>query len=396
MIVLQSTDNDIKSRVTELALGRGLSIRDFDQDSVPNVGIAPDVLLLISDTVEVAPPTSEFVKFLKGNSFKKALVIIPNSHSFRVESHMNGAIKFLELPLFGNLTSELSTFYLSYALEFLDHDQPNLPTGDPKSYSLVRLIQKISKSNVTLLVNGPTGTGKEVVSHLIHDMSDRDDEAFVAINCAAIPEQMLEATLFGHEKGAFTGALQSSQGLIRAANKGTILLDEVSEMPLALQAKLLRVLQEKKVLPVGGTTELPVDVRIIATTNRDIAAEIKKGTFREDLYYRLNVFPLITLPLRERAGDIAPIVAHMLFKLDLKEAAKVTISAEAFVALTKYSWPGNVRELYNVIQRARLLCSNNEILATDLIFDSPGFGSEVNTADMLAARFATDFEQEIS
>jgi len=167
-------------------------------------------------------------------------------------------------------------------------------------------------------------------------------------------------------------------------------------MPLALQAKLLRVLQEKKVLPVGGTTELPVDVRIIATTNRDIAAEIKKGTFREDLYYRLNVFPLITLPLRERAGDIAPIVAHMLFKLDLKEAAKVTISAEAFVALTKYSWPGNVRELYNVIQRARLLCSNNEILATDLIFDSPGFGSEVNTADMLAARFATDFEQEIS
>ena len=272
-------------------------------------------------------------------------------------------------------------FYLHYLIEQVLQNYPNLPAIDEQSLKLTSLIQKISNTDATVLINGPTGTGKEVVSNLIHHFSNRADKAFVAVNCAAIPDQMLESMLFGHEKGAFTGAVQPNEGLLRAANEGTVLLDEISEMPLALQAKLLRVIQEKKVMPIGSSKEVSVDVRIVATTNRDMAEEVREGKFREDLYYRLNVFPINTLRLIDRNSDIPAIVANILYSMDKDKEEKVKISAQVFEKLMEYNWPGNVRELYNVVQRATILCEKNTICVSDLIFDDFDKSKSTNTAE---------------
>ena len=226
--------------------------------------------------------------------------------------------------------------------------------------------------------------------------SNRREQAFVAVNCAAIPDQMLESMLFGHEKGSFTGAVQPNQGLLRAADKGTVLLDEISEMPIALQAKLLRVIQEKKVMPIGSSQEVDVNVRIVATTNRNMLEEVKLGRFREDLFYRLNVFPVHTLKLSDRRDDIQTIVAHMLYNMDIDNDLKTKISSGALKDLENYHWPGNVRELHNVIQRAKILCTSGEILSSDLIFDSVETGQSTNTAEVLAAKFQKTSSDEVA
>jgi len=292
--------------------------------------------------------------------------------------------------------NQLATFFLHYFIDQVVQNLPNLPCNDAQSIQLTSLIRKISTTDATVLVNGPTGTGKEVISNLIHHFSNRREEAFVAVNCAAIPDQMLESMLFGHEKGAFTGAVQPNKGLVRAADKGTVLLDEISEMPIALQAKLLRVIKEKRVMPIGSSQEVEVNVRIIATTNRNMLEEVQLGRFREDLYYRLNVFPLNTLRLTDRKGDIPTIVANMLFNMDIDNDTKTKISLEALNDLEDYHWPGNVRELHNVIQRAKILCSNNLILPSDLIFDSKETGQATNTAEVLAAKFQNTATDEVA
>merc|ERR1711991_205672 len=217
-------------------------------------------------------------------------------------------------------------------------------------------------------MGGPTGTGKEVISNYIHQNSVRSAKPFVAINCAAIPENMLEAMLFGHEKGAFTGASSANKGIFRAADSGTLLLDEISEMPLSLQAKLLRVLQEKKVTPIGGQRDIDVDVRVIATTNRNMMTEVREKKFREDLYYRLNVFPLETLNLSERPNDIIPISVALLRRHTNIEKIPY-ITKEAQKILVNYTWPGNVRELENVLQRAIVLSENSVIDHTHIMID---------------------------
>ena len=185
--------------------------------------------------------------------------------------------------------------------------------GDIKTFELLSLARRVANTDVTVFINGPTGSGKEVLANYLHENSNRKEEPFVAVNCAAIPENMLEAILFGHEKGAFTGASNANKGIFRAADKGTLLLDEISEMPLSLQAKLLRVLQERKVTPVGGQRDIEVDVRVLATSNRDMASEVNQSRFREDLYYRLNVFPLQTKKLSDRKDDILPISIKQSF-----------------------------------------------------------------------------------
>jgi len=209
---------------------------------------------------------------------------------------------------------------------------------------------------------------KEVISNLIHKKSDRHEKPFIAINCAAIPENMLEAMLFGHEKGAFTGASSANKGIFRAADNGTLLLDEVSEMPLSLQAKLLRVLQEKKVTPIGGQRDIDVNVRVIATTNRDMLDEVREKKFREDLYYRLNVFPIETHNLSERPDDILPISIALLNR-HTENSSLPYINKDAQKILRDYSWPGNVRELENVLQRAIVLCEKNIIEDKDIMID---------------------------
>jgi two-component system response regulator FlrC len=241
---------------------------------------------------------------------------------------------------------------------------------DPSSQNVLKLARLAADSQIPVVISGESGVGKEVIARYIHDNSDRADKPFVAINCAAIPENMLEASLFGYEKGAFTGAHKEYPGKFEQAQGSTLLLDEISEMPLSLQAKLLRVLQEKEVERIGSTKVISLDVRVIATTNRDLKEEISDGAFREDLYYRLNVFPIHWQPLRERPLDVIPMAQYLLARhSQLAGRTLPTFSAAAKQRIIEHSWPGNTREMDNVIQRALILQTGDHLDESDLLFD---------------------------
>ena len=242
--------------------------------------------------------------------------------------------------------------------------------GEPESAQQLKIAARIASRDATVLVLGETGTGKEGIARFVHAMSPRADKPFVAVNCAALPETMLEAMLFGHQKGAFTGASGSGDGLFRAAEGGTLLLDEIAELPLQLQAKLLRALQEREVLPVGATQPIAVDVRIIAAGNRDLAAEVEAGRFRADLYWRLNVMPLTLKPLSTRRQDIRAIGAALLLRHTSAGEAFSWPTANALDRLMAHGWAGNVRELENVLQRAILMHDGDRIEASDLAIET--------------------------
>jgi two-component system, response regulator FlrC len=240
---------------------------------------------------------------------------------------------------------------------------------DHSSRLIMDLARRVAGTDCSVLIVGESGTGKEVLARLIHRASPRVGKPFVAINCAAIPENMLEAMLFGYEKGSFTGAHAAHAGKFEQAQGGTLLLDEITEMPLVLQAKLLRVLQEREVERIGGSAPLPTDVRVIATTNRMLRAEVAAGRFREDLYYRLNVFPLALSPLRERRDDVLPLATHLL-QLRSRPGQRIpALSADAAHLLLTYAWPGNVRELDNLLQRALVLVEGSVIEAEHILFE---------------------------
>ena len=227
---------------------------------------------------------------------------------------------------------------------------------------LLELADQVATSEASILITGESGTGKEVIARYIHRKSKRAGNNFISVNCAAIPEALLESELFGHEKGSFTGAVARRIGKFEEANNGTLLLDEISEMDIRLQAKLLRAIQEHEIDRVGGTKPVKVNLRIVATSNRDMQQEIKKGTFREDLYFRLNVINIHLIPLRERKEDIAPIAAHYIIKYSKANGMpERKLSAEALDKLGRYSWPGNVRELENIMHRAVLLATGTDI-----------------------------------
>ena len=395
MIIIDENNKEFASEIQTVLRGRGVDSTIFC-DSLIDSGVRSDKVFVSSASANTDPKFDKnLIPFLKKNGFKRAVILEWNANTFSVEGLLNGAISICKVPVSVNDKSSLKYFYLNYFIESIVKSIPNLPCVDDKSVKLTALVRKIATTDATVLVNGPTGTGKELVSNLVHHFSNRRENAFVAVNCAAIPDQMLESMLFGHEKGAFTGAVQPNKGLLRAADQGTVLLDEISEMPLTLQAKLLRVIQEKKVMPIGTSQEINVDVRIVATTNRNMLEEVKKGNFREDLYYRLNVFPVNTLHLSERRSDVPSIVANMLYKMDLDYNEKTNICSEALVQLENYNWPGNVRELHNVIQRAKILCSNGEIQTADLIFDSFENDQTTNTAEALAAKFRNNVSDEV-
>ena len=263
---------------------------------------------------------------------------------------------------------------------------------DPRSRALVALALRVAQGEVTVLLHGESGTGKEVLARFIHTHSKRNAGPFVAVNCAAIPEQMLEALLFGYEKGAFTGAQARSVGKFVQANGGTLLLDEVTEMDLNLQAKLLRVLQEREVEPLGASKPLPLDVRVIATSNRDLEQAVREGTFREDLFYRLSVFPLKIPPLRERTGDVAALAQRFI---QTRSARPRPLSAEAVARLAAHNWPGNVRELENVVQRALLLSEGEpQIEAHHLGLAESPLPDAQSTARALGADLAGNLWEE--
>ncbi len=285
-----------------------------------------------------------------------------------VNAMQQGAVDYLVKPFEAETLVQTVARHLG-AVPMMAGEEP--VAEDPASRRLLRLAQRVADSEVTVMLTGESGTGKEVVAQFIHRHSPRAARPFVAINCAAIPENMLESTLFGYEKGAFTGAHKSMPGKFEQAQGGTLLLDEISEMELGLQAKLLRVLQEREVERLGGGKPIALDVRILATSNRDMRAEVQAGRFREDLYYRLNVFPLHLPPLRERRSDIVPLARTLLAQLARKMGRQLPrLAAAAEQALLHYDWPGNVREMDNLLQRALILQEGREIQPADLMFES--------------------------
>lgn len=287
-----------------------------------------------------------------------------------VEAMRQGAADYLVKPFEPNTLLEL------VARHALGRVAPAASDGpvalEPASRQLLELAARVARSDSTVLISGESGTGKEVLAQYIHQQSNRAGGPFIAINCAAIPDNMLEATLFGHEKGAFTGAIASAPGKFELADGGTLLLDEISEMPLGLQAKLLRVLQEREVERVGARRPISLDIRVLATTNRDLVGEVAAGRFREDLYYRLSVFPLAWRPLRERPADILPLAERLLAKHVKKmNHAAVRFSSEAQATLLAHAWPGNVRELDNAVQRALILQQGGLVQPHDLCLTTP-------------------------
>ncbi|MFA7553479.1 MAG: sigma-54 dependent transcriptional regulator [Spongiibacteraceae bacterium] len=281
------------------------------------------------------------------------LVTAYGSVSASVEAIRNGAVDYLVKPFKPQLLVETVSRYVGFATPD-ENDQPI--AAEPSSQQLLQLARRVAETDSTVLICGESGTGKEVLARYIHQQSPRSKQPFVAINCAAIPENMLEGMLFGHEKGAFTGAYSSAPGKFEQANGGTLLLDEISEMDIGLQAKILRVIQEREVERLGGRKTINLDVRIIATTNRQLAEEVKTGRFREDLFYRLSVFPLQWPPLRERPQDILPLAKKLLQMHTIKMGRPpVDLDASATQALHQHRWPGNVRELDNVMQRALIM-----------------------------------------
>ena len=285
-----------------------------------------------------------------------------------VEAMRSGACDFLLKPFEPKaLLEHVARYRLPEAL-----DDDRVIATDPMSRNLFALATRVAQTDTTVLLTGESGVGKEVVARYIHNHSARRNGPFVAINCAAIPDSLLEATLFGYEKGAFTGAQQAQAGKFEQAQNGTLLLDEVTEMPLGLQAKLLRVLQEREVERVGGKKPVALDIRIVATSNRDMAEAVNKGILREDVYYRLNVFPLLIPALRQRPEDIVPLARHFLVEHGGRSGRPgLRLSPAAEAVLVAHAWPGNVRELENVMQRAVILAAG-DVVEADALHLSPG------------------------
>ncbi len=286
-----------------------------------------------------------------------------------VESLKAGAFDFVSKPVdlqvLRNLVQTALRLAATRSYPQRDRRTRDRLIGDSPPMQAIRAtIAKLARSQAPVYISGESGTGKELVARLIHEKGPRADGPFVPVNCGAIPSELMESEFFGHRKGSFTGATNAGEGLFRAADGGTLFLDEVGELPLPMQVKLLRAIQERAIRPVGASGEEPVDVRILSATHKDLAAMVREGTFRQDLYYRLNVIELQVPPLRERREDIPPLARHLLHRLGGDAAS--ALSEAALAALTRYPFPGNVRELENILERALALCEGGRILPEDL------------------------------
>jgi two-component system response regulator AtoC len=334
----------------------------------------PDLMVL--DHKMPSPDGMEVLRRIraKGETFPIIMLTAHGNVETAVEAMKAGATEYLTKPFdLGELKlsiekairiSELSDEVRRLRAELdRDWDVDGFIAADPHMVEILMTVEKVAPTNATVMIYGESGTGKELIARAIHRLSPRDAKPFVEVHAGALPETLLESELFGYEKGAFTGAVTAKPGRFELANGGTLFLDEVGDISLGVQVKLLRVLQERRFERLGGTRSIDVDVRVVAATNRDLQQLIADGTFREDLFYRLNVVPITLPPLRQRKGDIPRLVAHFL---DKYEAAGRTITNRAMQALTGYPWPGNIRELENTIERIVILASAPEIGIEDL------------------------------
>jgi len=334
----------------------------------------PDLMVL--DHKMPAPDGMEVLRKLRSGGAKFPVIMLTahGNVSTAVEAMKAGATEYLTKPfdlaeLKLSIEKAIRISELSSEVDRLreeldrDWDVDGFIAADPKMVEILATVEKVAPTGATVMIYGESGTGKELIARAIHRLSARTTKPFVEVHAGALPETLLESELFGFEKGAFTGALTAKPGRFELANGGTIFLDEVGDITLAVQVKLLRVLQERRFERLGGTRSIDVDVRVVAATNRDLQQLIADGSFREDLFYRLNVVPITLPPLRQRAGDIPHLVAHFLEK---HEAGAKTISNEAMEALTAYPWPGNIRELENTIERIIILSAGQTIEVDDL------------------------------
>ncbi|PWR02597.1 AAA family ATPase [Meridianimarinicoccus roseus] len=356
-------------------------------------GAAGKIALLVCSAAYEASLGSPraLVEAARAAGAQRMIVVDEAAASLTLTEDLGGRLVRVGLPAARPGTDPLRDGALLALADIAGQSFGAMVAADAATGSLIDMAARVGRTDVTVFINGPTGSGKEVLARLIHASSRRAAAPFVAINCAAIPENMLEAILFGHEKGAFTGASTANKGIVRAADGGTLLLDEISEMPMGLQAKLLRVLQEKVVTPLGSQKEVPVDIRIVATSNRDMLGEVAAGRFREDLYYRLNVFPLCTQALADRPGDIPALAVAMIRRHCAQDEALPLLTADACDALMDHDWPGNVRELENVVQRALVLRIGDRITAEDVMIHAAAGLVPMNDAParlQLAARVA--------
>jgi len=335
------------------------------EEALKELALQNDIALIVSDVNMGVMSGHDLLRQVKIDYPHIPVILITAyaSVSESVDAIKQGAVDYLVKPFAPNTLVDTIVRHLGVAQ--IEGDEPVVFAAASKQ--LLQLAQRVALSESTVLILGESGTGKEVLARYIHEHSPRRNQPFIAINCAAIPENMLEAMLFGYEKGAYTGAHASTPGKFEQANGGTLLLDEISEMDIGLQAKLLRVLQEREVERLGGRKTIKLDVRVIATSNRDMRSEVIAQKFREDLYYRLSVMPLRWLPLRERLDDVIPLADKLLQKHAQKQNRRgMSLSQSAQQALLSYTWPGNVRELDNTMQRALILQTGHLIQAEDL------------------------------
>ncbi|MFV2059485.1 MAG: sigma-54-dependent transcriptional regulator [Gammaproteobacteria bacterium] len=375
-IMVVEDDNDLSEALCDTLKQAGFDVTSAEDGE--------DALTLLKNKVVDLIVSDVHMKRMDGhtllNEIKKEFPQLPvmlmtayGTIQKAVEAMHMGAVDYLVKPFEAEVLVNMVNQYVS-TTSFTDED---MIIESNSMRKLAATAKKIAQGNVSILITGESGTGKEVLARYIHQNSDRNDGPFVAINCAAIPENMLEATLFGYEKGAFTGAYKACPGKFEQAQGGTFLLDEISEMDLSLQAKLLRVLQEQEVERLGGTKTIALDVRILSTSNRNIKEEVQAGRFREDLFYRLNVFPLQIPSLVNRIEDILPISEKFIQKHSANlGVSNSTLSEEAKKKIINHNWPGNIRELENVIQRALLMCSGSSITEDDILIESE---VEINT-----------------
>ncbi|MCV6613527.1 MAG: sigma-54 dependent transcriptional regulator, partial [Cellvibrionaceae bacterium] len=339
---------------------------DSAERALQELALHNDVHMIVSDVNMGGMSGHELLVHVRQSypHIPMLLVTAYASVSDSVEAIRLGAVDYLVKPFQPQVLLDTVAQYVSGMVGA--NSEPPIANA-PSSQQLLQLASRVAQTDSTVLIVGESGTGKEVLARYVHDQSPRADKPFIAINCAAIPENMLEAMLFGHEKGAYTGATAAAPGKFEQANGGTLLLDEISEMDIGLQAKLLRVLQEKEVERLGGRKTIKLDVRVIATSNRDMRHYVAEGKFREDLYYRLSVLPLQWAPLRDRREDILPLAEKLLARHAHKQHRRsIQLGEDARQALLSYPWPGNVRELDNVMQRALILQLGSTIGAADL------------------------------
>lgn len=373
-ILIVEDDHGLREALTDTLLLGGYQVTSVDSAQSAMVKLSDQTFDLIVSDIQMEGMDGLSLLTSVKKKYPKIPFVLMTAYANvddAIRAMRDGATDYLSKPFAPQVLLNLIGKYAPAQRV----ESKSIIVGDDSSKNLLNLAQKVARSDASVMVLGPSGSGKEVLSRYIHDHSSRVDGPFVAINCAAIPENMLEATLFGYEKGAFTGAVQACPGKFELAQQGTILLDEITEMDLALQTKLLRVLQEREVERLGGRKTISLDIRVIATSNRDLKEAVKDGIFREDLYYRLNVFPITWLPLSQRRGDIVPLAKHLLARhvTQSHSFSKVRKIPEftqgALHKLTHHSWPGNVRELENVVQRALILASGETISSDDLLIE---------------------------